>query len=57
MYPVSVKGVLAAPPACGRVQQRLEGYSLEGEIDSELGDPEEIAMMAFTRKKAWWKLW
>jgi hypothetical protein len=57
MYPVSVKGVLAAPPACGRVQQHLAGCNLEGEIEPEHGAPEEIAIMAFTRKKAWWKLW
>jgi hypothetical protein len=35
----------------------LFGYQLEGFIDPNNLQPEEISLMRFRRAKAWWKLW
>jgi hypothetical protein len=33
------------------------GYHLEGPIDANLVDPEDIRLMCFKRSKPWWKVW
>jgi len=33
------------------------GYHLEGPIDPNLFDPEDVSLMCFKRSKPWWKLW
>jgi hypothetical protein len=39
------------------VLKQFFGYQLEGNVDSELLEPESIPLIKYKRKRSWWKLW